>query len=95
MGIDCSRTKGCRMIEEKLGLIEKSLTAHFGRRSGAIALADAGISMSNLKRAGRWASILAVEEYMKHSHASKKEHLTLLDTPQKKQNSVRKESKQH
>eukprot|EP00957_Ditylum_brightwellii_P129363 9867965-Ditylum_brightwellii.AAC.1 len=62
MGVNCPRTKCCRMIEGKLGLAETSLTAHFGRRSGAIALADAGIFMPNLKCAGRWASTLAVEE---------------------------------
>eukprot|EP00957_Ditylum_brightwellii_P068784 5221335-Ditylum_brightwellii.AAC.1 len=33
MGINHPRTKFCRMIEEKLGLAEKSITAHFGRRS--------------------------------------------------------------
>eukprot|EP00957_Ditylum_brightwellii_P107616 8210535-Ditylum_brightwellii.AAC.1 len=38
-----------RMIEEKLGLKEKILTAHFGRRSGTVALADVGISMPTLK----------------------------------------------
>eukprot|EP00957_Ditylum_brightwellii_P174873 13315132-Ditylum_brightwellii.AAC.1 len=80
------------MIEEKLGLPEKSLTAHFGRRSGAIALADAGISMLNLKHAGRWASTLAVAEYMEHSHASKKKHLTLLDTKKGKQHQKRKQT---
>eukprot|EP00957_Ditylum_brightwellii_P136001 10371880-Ditylum_brightwellii.AAC.1 len=68
------------MIEEKLGLKEKSITAHFDRRSGAVALAYAGIPMPNLKQAGRWASILAVEEYMEHSYVPKKECLTLLDT---------------
>eukprot|EP00957_Ditylum_brightwellii_P047656 3620510-Ditylum_brightwellii.AAC.1 len=78
------------MIEEKLSLTEKSLTAHFGRRSGAVTLASASMSMPNLKQADRWASTLAVEEYMKHNHASKKECLTLLDT--KKESSVRKES---
>eukprot|EP00957_Ditylum_brightwellii_P153062 11651175-Ditylum_brightwellii.AAC.1 len=72
------------MIEEKLGLAEKSLTAHFGKRSGAVALADAGISMPNVKHTGRWASTLAVEEYIYHSQASKKERLTLLDTKKKK-----------
>eukprot|EP00957_Ditylum_brightwellii_P150884 11488856-Ditylum_brightwellii.AAC.1 len=76
MGINHPRTKFCRMIEEKLGEAEKSFTAHFGGRSGAVALTDAGISMPNLKRAGRWASTLVVEEYMEHSHASKKERLT-------------------
>eukprot|EP00957_Ditylum_brightwellii_P020840 1571814-Ditylum_brightwellii.AAC.1 len=73
------------MIEEKLGLAERSLTAHFGRQSGAVALADAGISMPNLKCAGRWGSTLAVEEYMEHSHAAKKERPTLLDTKKGKQ----------
>eukprot|EP00957_Ditylum_brightwellii_P067349 5112295-Ditylum_brightwellii.AAC.1 len=84
MGIQCPRTKFCRMIEKKLGLEEKSLTAHFGRRSGAVDFADAGISMPNLKPAGRWASTLAVEEYMEHSHASKQERLTLLGTKKRK-----------
>eukprot|EP00957_Ditylum_brightwellii_P136814 10432708-Ditylum_brightwellii.AAC.1 len=77
------------MIEERLGLAEKSLTAHFDRRSGVITLADAGISMPNLKHAGRWASTLAVEEYMEHSHESKKGCLTLLDTKKGKQRQKR------
>eukprot|EP00957_Ditylum_brightwellii_P161125 12267815-Ditylum_brightwellii.AAC.1 len=72
-----------RMIKEKLGLAEKRLTAHFGRRSGAVVLADAGIFMPSLKQAGRWASSLTVEEYMDHSHMSKKECLTLLDKKRK------------
>eukprot|EP00957_Ditylum_brightwellii_P116250 8867742-Ditylum_brightwellii.AAC.1 len=63
------------MIKKKLGLKEKSLPAHFRRQSGAVTLADAGTSMPNLKQAGRWASILEVEEYREHSHASKKECL--------------------
>eukprot|EP00957_Ditylum_brightwellii_P018416 1385853-Ditylum_brightwellii.AAC.1 len=84
MGINHPRTKFCRIIEEKFGLAEENLTAHFGRRSGAVAFADAGISIPNLKQAGRWASTLAVEEYMEHSHASKKECLTLLDTKKRK-----------
>eukprot|EP00957_Ditylum_brightwellii_P139425 10625457-Ditylum_brightwellii.AAC.1 len=39
--------------------------------------------MPNLKHASRWASTLAVEEYIEHSHASKKERLTLMDTKKK------------
>eukprot|EP00957_Ditylum_brightwellii_P127571 9728572-Ditylum_brightwellii.AAC.1 len=89
MGINCPRTKFFRLIEANLGLTEKSLTAHVGRRSGAISLADAGISMPNLKEAGRWASTLADEEYMGHIHASKKERLTLLDTKEGKQHQER------
>eukprot|EP00957_Ditylum_brightwellii_P031739 2406857-Ditylum_brightwellii.AAC.1 len=59
------------MIENKLGLTENTLTMHFGRHSGAVALADLGISIPNLKRADRWAFISVVEQYMEHSHASK------------------------
>eukprot|EP00957_Ditylum_brightwellii_P186094 14168186-Ditylum_brightwellii.AAC.1 len=61
MGCNFPSSKICRMIEEKLGLKKNCLTAHFGRRSGAVVLADADISMPNLKRAGRWASTLAVK----------------------------------
>eukprot|EP00957_Ditylum_brightwellii_P080693 6137002-Ditylum_brightwellii.AAC.1 len=71
------------MIENKLGLTENTITTHFGRHSGAVALADAGISMPNLKRADRWASISVVEQYMKHSHTSKDKRVTLLNRTQK------------
>eukprot|EP00957_Ditylum_brightwellii_P175421 13354075-Ditylum_brightwellii.AAC.1 len=81
------------MIGERLGLAEKSLTVHFGRRNSDVALAGAGISVPNLKQAGRWVSISAVEEYMEHSHVSKKKCLTLLDT--KKESSIRKENTQY
>eukprot|EP00957_Ditylum_brightwellii_P126492 9642031-Ditylum_brightwellii.AAC.1 len=85
------------MIEEKLGLPKKSLAACFGRRSGAVALADEGISMPNLNCAGRWSSTLAVEEYREQRHASKKECLILLDTKkgkqrQKEQNGIERSS---
>eukprot|EP00957_Ditylum_brightwellii_P101999 7774086-Ditylum_brightwellii.AAC.1 len=86
MGVNHPRTKLFRMIKEKLGLKEKSLTAHFETQSGAVDLADAGISMPKLKQAGRWALLLVVEEYMEHSHASKKERMTLFDT--KKENAA-------
>eukprot|EP00957_Ditylum_brightwellii_P196562 14977067-Ditylum_brightwellii.AAC.2 len=53
---------------------------HFERCSGAVALADADISMPNLKRAGsRWALISAVKQYMEHIHASKVKRVALLD----------------
>eukprot|EP00957_Ditylum_brightwellii_P113452 8649845-Ditylum_brightwellii.AAC.1 len=84
MGANCLRTKFCMMIKGKLGLTEKSLTAHFVRRSEVIALADVGILIPDFKQTGRWASTSAVEEYMEHSHAFKKEHLALLDTTKRK-----------
>eukprot|EP00957_Ditylum_brightwellii_P201500 15325958-Ditylum_brightwellii.AAC.1 len=80
MGVNRPRSKFCRMIKEKLGLKEKTLTAHFGRCSGAVTLVDDGILMSSLKQAGRWALLLAVQEYMDHSHASKNKRMTLLHT---------------
>eukprot|EP00957_Ditylum_brightwellii_P051808 3929001-Ditylum_brightwellii.AAC.1 len=51
--------------------------------SGTVALADAGISMPNLKRACRWASMSVVEQYMEHIHASKAKRVALLNKPQK------------
>eukprot|EP00957_Ditylum_brightwellii_P185499 14123549-Ditylum_brightwellii.AAC.1 len=71
------------MIEYKLGLAENSLITHFGRRSGTVALPDAGISMPNLKEAGGRASISVVKQYMEHSHMSKAERVALLDKKQK------------
>eukprot|EP00957_Ditylum_brightwellii_P190176 14476389-Ditylum_brightwellii.AAC.1 len=68
MGFNCPRSRCCRMIKEKLGLDEKSITTHFGRQSGDVALANAGILMPNLKQAGRWALLVVVEEYMEYSH---------------------------
>eukprot|EP00957_Ditylum_brightwellii_P113996 8690883-Ditylum_brightwellii.AAC.1 len=78
------------MIENKLGLEENSLTTYFGRCSDAVALADAGISIQNLKRAGRWASISTVEQYMKHSHAPKAKRVALLNKHTKAQQQQRK-----
>eukprot|EP00957_Ditylum_brightwellii_P201766 15327141-Ditylum_brightwellii.AAC.1 len=67
------------MIENKLGLKEKILPMHFGQRSDAVVLADAGISMPNLSRAGRWASIFVMEQYMEHSHVSKAKRVVLFN----------------
>eukprot|EP00957_Ditylum_brightwellii_P184598 14059019-Ditylum_brightwellii.AAC.1 len=50
MGI-CKAVSFCQMIEKKLKLPGNSLSTHFGRRSGATSLADASISLTNLKRA--------------------------------------------
>ena len=71
-------TSFCRMIEEKLGLEEGSLTTHFGRQSGAVALADAGCSKIELKQAGRWDSDAVAEDYISHSHAAKTKRVGML-----------------
>eukprot|EP00957_Ditylum_brightwellii_P001034 82215-Ditylum_brightwellii.AAC.1 len=68
----------CQMIEKKLELPSNFLSTHFGRHSGATSLADAGISLKNLKRAGRWASQKACKEYLEHSHAMKMDRLKML-----------------
>ena len=79
MGYRAPNVKFCRLIEKKLGLPEKTLTSHFGRRSGAVALADAGCTMLALKRAGRWASNAVAEGYISHSKATKKERAEMFE----------------
>ena len=64
-----SQTKRLRWIENKLGMKEGSITAHTWRRSGATSLADSGISVINLKRAGRWRSQSVAESYVANSRA--------------------------
>eukprot|EP00957_Ditylum_brightwellii_P195507 14896188-Ditylum_brightwellii.AAC.1 len=50
-----------RKIEERLNLELGLLTTHFAWQSAATALADAGISITNLKQAGRWKSDAVTE----------------------------------
>eukprot|EP00957_Ditylum_brightwellii_P104135 7932814-Ditylum_brightwellii.AAC.1 len=49
IGYEYPRKFFLRTIEERLNLEPGLLTAHFGRRSVATALSDAGISITNLK----------------------------------------------
>eukprot|EP00957_Ditylum_brightwellii_P196235 14951891-Ditylum_brightwellii.AAC.1 len=72
MGHNYPKSHFCRMIN-KVGLEENSLMTHFGKQSGAVALAGAGISIPNLKRADRWALISTMVQCMEHSPASKAE----------------------
>eukprot|EP00957_Ditylum_brightwellii_P034293 2600695-Ditylum_brightwellii.AAC.1 len=67
------------MIGKKLGLKENIITTNFGRQSGTVALENACISMPDLKRADRWASISTLDQYVEHSHASKAERVALFD----------------
>eukprot|EP00957_Ditylum_brightwellii_P170038 12942697-Ditylum_brightwellii.AAC.1 len=68
----------CQMIEKKLELPDNSLSTHFGRCSGATSLVDTGISLTNLKQAGRWTSQKACKEYLEHSHATTMDQLEML-----------------
>jgi len=52
---------------------------HFNQRSAAVARDDAGISLTNLKRAGRWASAASAEEYLEHSNKAKSDRMNMLD----------------
>eukprot|EP00957_Ditylum_brightwellii_P206000 15346374-Ditylum_brightwellii.AAC.1 len=58
---DYPRTVFLWTIKERLNLEPDSLTAHFAWRSAATALADTGISVTNLKQAGRWKSDAVAE----------------------------------
>eukprot|EP00957_Ditylum_brightwellii_P102468 7810732-Ditylum_brightwellii.AAC.1 len=51
IGYDYPRTVFLRTIKERLNLVPHLLTSHFGQRSAATALADIGISITNLKQA--------------------------------------------
>eukprot|EP00957_Ditylum_brightwellii_P116953 8921154-Ditylum_brightwellii.AAC.1 len=78
MGLRHPATKFLRIIETKLKLLPYSLTTHFARRSGATSLADAEISTTNLKRAGRWKSTKVTEEYLENSAAQKANRMRML-----------------
>ncbi len=55
-------------IAKYLGLADPNLfTGHCMRGSFGTALADAGVSVTNLKRAGRWKSSTVAEGYMRES----------------------------
>eukprot|EP00957_Ditylum_brightwellii_P168728 12842900-Ditylum_brightwellii.AAC.1 len=47
-------------------------------RSATTALADAGISITNLKQAGRWKSDAVAEGYLENSTAQKNERMSML-----------------
>ena len=64
-----NQEKRLRFVERKLGYPEGSLTSHSFRRSGATKLADSGISLINLKKAGRWRSSTVSEGYIERSRA--------------------------
>eukprot|EP00957_Ditylum_brightwellii_P208845 15359190-Ditylum_brightwellii.AAC.2 len=55
------------MIKLKFNLKPYSIMNHFTRRSCTTSLADAGISITNLKRGGCWKSAKIVEEYLENS----------------------------
>ena len=68
----------CRRIEEILGLKRGTIMTHPFRRSGATALADAGASVIQLKRAGRWSSQKIVEGYIEHCLPEKRTRAQML-----------------
>eukprot|EP00957_Ditylum_brightwellii_P096184 7327522-Ditylum_brightwellii.AAC.1 len=84
MGINSLKSYFSRMIENKVSLVKNTFTLQSEICSGAVALVDVGMSMPNLKRAGRWASTPAMKQYIEHSHVSKAERRTA----QKKQKST-------
>eukprot|EP00957_Ditylum_brightwellii_P160466 12216143-Ditylum_brightwellii.AAC.1 len=65
-------------IGYRLNLAPNLMTTHFGWRSVATALADAGISITNLKRAGRWKSDAVAEGYLENLTAQKNAQMSML-----------------
>ena len=67
-----------RKIELFLGLTPNSMTCHCWRRSAATELANSGISLLGLKRAGRWKNLKSAEEYLEHSIPVQRDRMTRL-----------------
>ena len=65
-------------VEELLKLPKGSLTTHSFRRSSATALANAGASLIQLKRAGRWQSSAVAEGYIEHCLPEKRKQVTMM-----------------
>ena len=65
-------------VEHLLKLPKGSLTTHSFRRSGATALANAGASLIQLKRAGRWQSSTVAEGYIEHCLPEKRKQVTMM-----------------
>ena len=68
----------CGRFEEILGLPKGTLTTHTFRRSGAMALANNGASLIQLKRAGRWSSSAVAEGYIENSLPEKRKQVSLM-----------------
>ena len=60
-----------------------SFTGHSFRRSGATALAEAGISVVGLCHAGGWSSLKVAQEYMEHTELEKRERVGMMDANDK------------
>ena len=70
--------KMCNRVEQVLGLSVNSLTTHAFRRSGATALANAGASLIQLKRAGRWQSSKVAEGYIENCLPEKRKQVSMM-----------------
>ncbi len=70
--------KYCKSVAEFLHHDVKLYTGHCWRRSGATALANAGETITNLKRIGRWRSDQVCEGYIEDSENFKEEAASML-----------------
>ena len=55
------------------------VTGHVWRRSAATCLANSGMSLINLKRAGRWKSVTSCEKYLEHCLSIKLDRMNRLE----------------
>ena len=69
-----------KSIQKFLGK-EGHYTPHTFRRSGATALAEAGISIVALCHAGHWSNLKTAQEYQEDSEIQKNERVHLLENP--------------
>ena len=71
--------KFLKRIQEYFGWETKCLTTHSWRRSAATILANSGISVIGLKRAGRWRNLETAEHYLEHSAPVLEDRMNRLD----------------
>eukprot|EP00957_Ditylum_brightwellii_P020770 1566012-Ditylum_brightwellii.AAC.1 len=77
--MDYPRRVLLQAIDCRLNLAENLLMTHFARKFAATALADGGISITNLKHAGRWKLDAVAEGYLENSKTQNNEQMKLLD----------------
>ena len=77
----CGKHKAEGFVKRCCAILDISstdYTSHAFRRSAATNLADAGVSLINLKRHGQWKSDKVVEEYLANSKPLRKERMECL-----------------
>ena len=72
-------TRVLDIVSRLLKIDRSKISGHIWRRSAATCLANSGMSLLNLKRAGRWQSLTSCERYLEHSLSIRMDRMNRLD----------------